>query len=318
LGEGRDAVGAAVAAGIDKVVLTGSAATGRSVLAALADRLVPASVELSGCDAAFVGEDADLPLASRALAFGLRWNGGATCIAPRRAFVVSTRAVELERLVGAEVRRLPHARCPAETARRAAELVQDALARGARLVAGRIPGDEDGFAPCVLAEARPDMALLREELFAPVLALAPVPDDEAALRAAAACPYALGAVVFGGPRRAVEFAGRIRAGVVLVNDVIVPTADPRLPFGGRGASGFGTTRGAEGLLEMTLPKAVVVRRGGHRHLDLPAAGDADLFQDYIKAAHGTGWRARGGALVRLGGALLRRFREKGTHERTHE
>ena len=91
--------------------------------------------------------------------------------------------------------------------------------------------------------------------------------------------------------------------------MIVPTADPRLPFGGRGRSGYGVTRGADGLLEMTRPKAIVVRRGSFRpHLDPPHPLDGDLFRHYLAAAHGgsLGQRLRGAANVVL--TLIQRGR----------
>ena len=78
--------GAASRAGFDRIVLTGSAATGAAVLAAAAPRLTPATMELSGNDAVFVLPGADLDRAGGRLAYGLRLNGGATCIAPRRVF----------------------------------------------------------------------------------------------------------------------------------------------------------------------------------------------------------------------------------------
>jgi hypothetical protein len=80
---------------------------------------------------------------------------------------------------------------------------------------------------------------------------------------------------------------------VVVNDVIVPTADPRLPFGGRGHSGFGVTRGAAGLLELTHLKAVAVRHGHWRpHYEPPRPQDEGLFRDYLVAAHGASPRER--------------------------
>ena len=91
--------GEAIAAGVDKVLLTGSAATGREVLAELARRLVPATMELSGCDALFVLPGADLDRVARAVRFGLTLNGGATCIAPRRVFVPQDLARELEKRI---------------------------------------------------------------------------------------------------------------------------------------------------------------------------------------------------------------------------
>ena len=66
------------------------------------------------------------------------------------------------------------------------------------------------------------------------------------------------------PARAAELAGRLRTGMVTINDVIVPTAHPGLPFGGRAESGWGVTQGAEGLLEMTVPQVVGVRKGSFR------------------------------------------------------
>jgi aldehyde dehydrogenase (NAD+) len=110
--------------------------------------------------------------------------------------------------------------------------------------------------------------------------------DDEALELAAQSPYALGATVFGEESSARDFAKRVNAGVVVINDLIVPTADPRVPFGGRGASGFGTTRGALGLLEMTTPKAVVVQRGRRlRHLEPMPLNAEEFFLAYLAAMH---------------------------------
>ncbi len=253
LSEDPAAAREAIAQGVDKVLLTGSAATGREVLAGLARRLIPATLELSGCDPLFVLAGADLDRVARALRFGLTLNGGATCIAPRRVFVVRDLA-------------------PALTGRIAHEL--------------------------------PGIALGPE-----AMTITAVSDEDEALAEAARSPYALGASVFGHEAEAVAFAGWVRAGVVVVNDLIVPTADPRLPFGGRGESGFGVTRGAEGLVELTRPKVVAVRRGRRLfHLEAPQAGDAELFTAYLTLTHAGGvWpRLRGAAdLTR---ALIRRGR----------
>jgi hypothetical protein len=77
-----------------------------------------------------------------------------------------------------------------------------------------------------------------------------------------------------------------RAGSVKINDLIVPTADPRLPFGGRDASGYGVTRGADGLLEFTRIKTVSTRVGRFRpHYEQEHADDMALFMAYLRAAH---------------------------------
>ena len=296
----------AIAAGVDKVLLTGSAATGREVLADLARLLVPATVELSGCDALFVLPGADLDRVARAVRFGLALNGGATCIAPRRVFVPHALAPALEEKIAVLARALPAVPLDLETAARARVLAAGAVESGARLLAGDL-GSQYDFAPMVLADARPGMRLLEMDIFAPVVSLVRVAGPEEALAEAAACPYALGASVFGPEEAAFAFAGRVRAGAVVVNDVIVPTADPRLPFGGRGESGFGVTRGDEGLLEMTVLKTVSVRRGKRLpHLDLPHPQDAELFHAYLTLAHAGGLRARLRGAVDLMRSLLGR------------
>jgi acyl-CoA reductase-like NAD-dependent aldehyde dehydrogenase len=255
----RAATGAAAAAsGYDRIVLTGSARTGAAVLAASAATLTPCTMELSGNDPVFVLPGADLDLAARCLGYGLRLNAGATCIAPRRVFATEAAAAALAERLAPLAAALPEATPPAPVRALLERLVAEAEAGGA--VASRHPG------ATIVRGARPGMALLREDVFAPALSFVSLPggdwDTEAALRGAADCPYALGASVFGPVAAARALAARIDAGSVAVNDVIVPTADPRLPFGGRRRSGFGVTRGAEGLLEMTAIKTVSVRRPG--------------------------------------------------------
>ncbi len=308
LSEAPEAAMQAIEGGVDKVVLTGSAKTGTRVLASLAPHLTPATMELSGCDAAFVRPDAELELVVAALAFSLRWNGGATCIAPRRVFVPASLAAPLEDRLVERVRELGPFVVEARLLDRARHIVQQARQNGARLLCGGFESDGRMW-PVILADVTPDMAALRADIFAPVIFLMRVTDDDAALRVAASCPYALGAVVFGRESTARQLAAQVRAGVVLINDVIVPTADPRLPFGGLGRSGYGVTRGAEGLLEMTAVKALSVRRGRwHPHFDPPHPSHADLFRAYLQAVHGASWRTRVAAM-RVGlRALTRRSR----------
>jgi acyl-CoA reductase-like NAD-dependent aldehyde dehydrogenase len=318
LPESAEAAVDAIEAGIDKAILTGAALTGEKVLTCLAPRLVPATLELSGCDAAFVLSDADLDLTARALRFALRWNGGATCIAPRRVFVSQAIAGALESHLLGALREAARDSDRWKLGPKADALIRDAISRGARPISGLgAARDREGW-PTVLADASATMPLLTEDVFAPVLALVPVTCDEEALGAAGQCPYALGATIFGEEQHARALAGHVRAGTVVVNDVIVPTADPRLPFGGRGRSGFGVTRGAEGLLEMTVLKVITVRHGRtHRHLNKPDFTDDEFVRRYIEAVHGATWKQRWGAWFRLFSKLIRNVltggeREEGT------
>ena len=276
---------AAAAAGFDRIVLTGAAETGVQVLRTAAERLTPTTMELSGSDAVFVLPGADLALLARCLAYGMRLNGGATCIAPRRVFVPRELAGRLETMLLPLLASCPAAEVPEAVSSRLATYLEQAAAMDANV-------HWAGFGrPVLLANARPDMALLRQDVFAPWLALIPVADIEEALQADTACPFALGASIFGPLAPARALAKRVRAGAVCINDLIVPTADPRLPFGGSGRSGFGRTRGAEGLLEMTVTKTVSVRRGRLRpHLAAPRQNDAARFATMALILHG-GWRA---------------------------
>ncbi|HYO16283.1 MAG TPA: aldehyde dehydrogenase family protein [Thermoanaerobaculia bacterium] len=308
LPEEPEAARAALAAGVDKVLLTGSAATGRAVLAELAGRLVPATMELSGCDALFVLPGADLDRVARAVRFGLTLNAGATCIAPRRVFVPRAVAGELADRIAELAAALPAVTVDPEVACRARVLAAGALEGGARLLAGSLEPADD-FQPLVVADALPTMRLLQEDLFAPAVSLVSVGDVEEALADDALCPYALAVSIFGPEGEARALAGRVRAGVVVINDVIVPTADPRLPFGGRGESGFGVTRGAEGLLDLTVPKVVAVRRGRQLpHLGKRHPEDAALFHAYLTLTHAGELRARFRGAAGLLRALIRRGR----------
>jgi hypothetical protein len=133
----------------------------------------------------------------------------------------------------------------------------------------------------------------------------PVSDLREAIEASLRCPYALGASVFGLRGQAASIAAQVRAGVVVVNDMIVPTADPRVTFGGRGLGGFGATRGAEWLLEMTVAKAILVRTGRWRpHLDRQGAALPRLATDYVAMAHGRSVLGHAGALFRLVRGLI--------------
>ena len=138
------------------------------------------------------------------------------------------------------------------------------------------------------------------------------PDDGAALAWAEQSEFGLGASIFSADGAAAhELARQWPSGFVTINDLIVPTADPRLPFGGLRSSGFGITRGAEGLLEMTSAHVIAVRRGRWLpHLQPAQSGDEELFAAYIKLAHQQG-TSRLAGLRELWRAARRRGKEAG-------
>jgi len=102
--------------------------------------------------------------------------------------------------------------------------------------------------------------------------------------------YGLGISLFGGENWVERLLPHCRSGFVTVNDILAPTADPRAPFGGRGLSGYGVTRGEEGLLAMTYPQAVFTNRGPRFHLWPPSGRELALMQAYTDFNHGSPWR----------------------------
>jgi acyl-CoA reductase-like NAD-dependent aldehyde dehydrogenase len=295
----REAGQALTEAAVDHLVFTGSAATGRIIARKLGERLIPSTLELSGCDAQFVLEDADVSLAARAAWFGATLNRGQTCLAVRRAFV--QRSVYAP--FCAALRELAEQAHPVRLAlpaqvRFTERLVREALADGARLLLDTLLANPDECAPAVVIDARPEMALCQEASFAPVLAVLPFDSLEEALRMESRCPYALGTSIFTrNEARAALLAEELRAGMVAINDVIVSTAHPATPFGGRGDSGWGVTQGAEGLLEMTLPQVVSLRGGRFRpHYDMAmgqgAERQAEFLHGLLESAHAPTLRQR--------------------------
>jgi acyl-CoA reductase-like NAD-dependent aldehyde dehydrogenase len=296
----------ALAEGPGKVIFTGSSANGQRVLDTLAASATPAVMELSGSDAVLVMPSADLPQVAKAVAFGLRLNGAAVCMSPRRLFASRTSMTALKPFLKAELAKIPAVKLDAATASKLEALLSDAVANGA-IVHGEVRAEAQ--APVLVLGANARMKITRSDIFAPVLSLLESESMLHALDQYAQCPYALTASIFcgkGDEKQARTMARMLQAGTVLVNDLIAPTADPRVPFGGRGASGYGVTRGAEGLLEMTAVKTLLVRHGGTmRHLEPTREQDIKTFGSLIALAHGKGLAARWAALIELIRSALR-------------
>jgi aldehyde dehydrogenase (NAD+) len=287
-----EAAQSAITAGVDKVFFTGSATSGKTLLKQLAETLTPCVAELSGCDAVFVLPSADLSRVVKALAFGMRLNGSATCMAPRRIILVGASAERRDAFVQGLLTALDSVegvRLSSRVRQDLRSLLEDATVAGASVHCEL----DDLQRPMLVTSATPEMHIAQADIFAPVLALMEARNGQEAIAMNESCSYALTAAVFGEEHEALALAAKVTAGTVMVNDLIVPGADPRTPFGGRKSSGFGTTQGAEGLLEMTAPKTIVVRRGsGTNHYEATTPAHEAMFKGVIKASHLSGWRAR--------------------------
>jgi succinate-semialdehyde dehydrogenase/glutarate-semialdehyde dehydrogenase len=259
----------------DKVLFTGSVATGRSVAEACAKKLIPSVLELGGKDAMIVLADADLDVAASAAVWGSYTNCGQVCLSVERLFVEEPVSESFAALCVAKTKklRLGPGSDPStdigplirpQHVQRMSELIRDAVSRGARVLCGGHPRPDLGpnfFEPTVIAGVDSSMKLFQEETFGPILALQSVRDAESAITRANDSPFALSASVWtGDTRRGETIAKRLRAGAVMVNDAICYFAIAEAPHGGCGASGWGRTHGKAGLLEMVQTKYIDLDR----------------------------------------------------------
>ncbi len=276
-----------IEAGADKVFFTGSVPAGKAVLRRLAEKVVPCVVDLSGCDALIVLPGADVGLVVKALAFGMRLNGSSTCMAPRRVLLVGTTSQQkdtlVERLLVA-FQSVEPVRLNTATHQRLGPLLEDAVADGAR-VCGVF--SDEGMRPILVADGAPSMAVAQEDIFAPVVTLIALKDVAEVLAAQAANPFGLTASIFGPEAACRALAQKLDVGSVFINDVIVPSVDPRVPFGGRRMRGFGVTQGVEGLLEMTSIQTIAARSRltGTWHLAPMTGHHGGLFAGVIRLTY---------------------------------
>jgi acyl-CoA reductase-like NAD-dependent aldehyde dehydrogenase len=258
---------------VDKLAFTGSAPTGRKVMAACAETLTPVLMELGGKDAMIVDEDADVVAAADGAVWGAMSNGGQTCIGIERAYVaekVYDAFVAEARALAGKLRPGSHenASYGPMTMASQADVVRrhlsDATERGGRALTGGGVDDDGGavwVAPTVLVDVPEDSAAVREETFGPTLTVTRVRDAEEALRLANATAYGLAGSVYSGDKdRAMSLARRLRSGMTSINSVLTFASVPALPFGGVGESGFGRIHGEDGLKEFTRAKSITRQR----------------------------------------------------------
>lgn len=259
---GADGGRALCRAGCDKYLLTGSRATGRAVMKLLADGLKPSVMELSGSDPYVILPDADWGLAVNTLVWASFQYSGQTCVAPRRVFVLKEDEEKFLAALRAEWKRnavyldekgMLRSADRAADEKRKLMLLQE---KGAKLLMGGEIQDPSSayFPPQVYGGVAPaDIEGL--DFMSPVFFVFPCEDERSLLGELARTPFGLGASVWTRDRsKARLFAERIDAGQVWVNDSIFSVALGEAPFGGRRESGFGSTRGAEGFMEMVRPK----------------------------------------------------------------
>lgn len=256
-------------AGVDKIAFTGSATTGKRVMAACAENLVPVVIEAGGKDSVIVDEDADIAAAAEGALWSSMSNAGQTCIGAERVYVhravfepFMTELLKQARTVTAHA--APDSLIGPITMPSQLDVIQrhidDAIAKGGRVVLGGSDAVGERFVqPTIITHVPEDSQAVTEETFGPTLVVNPVDDMDEAIQLTNATEYGLAGSVYG-KRRAVSIAERVRSGMTSINAVAMFAGVPSLPFGGVGQSGFGRIHGPDGLREFTYAKAITRQR----------------------------------------------------------
>jgi len=266
---------ALVEAAPDKIMFTGSVATGKKIAAAAAKNLTSTVLELGGKDPMIVFADADLELAAGAAVWGAFCNAGQSCSSVERLYVHESVAEELTRKIVEKTKQLQQdtgdkeaTSVAAMSSERQVKIVEDHVedfrAAGAKIeTGGRRNAELEGlfYEPTVITGAHNDMRAMQEETFGPTLPIATFSTEEEAIRLANDSEFGLTASVwtkdYAKGRRVAE---RIEAGSVCVNEVLYTHGIGQTPWGGFKNSGRGRTHGREGLLELVQPQHIHVNR----------------------------------------------------------
>ena len=256
---------------VRKLSFTGSTEVGRILLKEAADQVVNCSMELGGNAPFVVFADADLDAAIDGAMIAKMRNGGEACTAANRLYVERPIAQEFSLRLTERMRRLAVGPgldeqtqvgplVNAEAVAKVQELVDDAVAAGARVTTGGSPLDRPGFyyPPTVLIDVPAHAALLGEEIFGPVAPVVAFDSEDEAVGLANDTEYGLVAYVYTGDlARGLRVSGRIEAGMIGLNRGVV--SDPAAPFGGVKQSGIGREGGHEGVLDYTESKYIATQ-----------------------------------------------------------
>jgi benzaldehyde dehydrogenase (NAD) len=259
---------------VRRVNFTGSTAVGRVIARRCADNLKPCLLELGGKAPMIILEDANLDEAVKAAAFGAFMNQGQICMSTERIIPVAAVAEEFAQRFAAKARSMASgdpregktplgAVVDRRTVERVNALIDDAVAAGARVLAGG-KAHEVVMPATVIDGVTSKMKLYREESFGPIVAIIRATDEADAIRLANDSEYGLSAAVFtGDAARGLRVARQIRSGMCHINGSTVHD-EAQMPFGGVGASGYGRFGGAAGIDQFTELRWITIETApGH-------------------------------------------------------
>jgi acyl-CoA reductase-like NAD-dependent aldehyde dehydrogenase len=274
--DAAEVVGALIdAPEVRRINFTGSTAVGKIIARRAAEHLKPVLLELGGKAPMLVLEDADLEEAVKAAAFGAYMNQGQICMSTERIIVVDAVADEIARLFADKVEGMPvgdpaagntplGAVVDRKTVDHCYALVQDAVDKGAELLAGGETTHNVLMPAHLVDRVTPDMKLFRDESFGPDVGIIRARDAEHALELANDTEFGLSASVFTRDiAKGIEIARRVQSGICHVNGPTVHD-EAQMPFGGVKASGYGRFGGKAGIDAFTELRWITVEtQPGH-------------------------------------------------------
>ena len=267
----------------DHLMFTGSTRVGRLVAEAAGRNLTPVTLELGGKSPAIVDRSADIAQAAERIAYGKLLNAGQTCIAPDYALVPEGRVQEfadklqshMQRMFGTDPANKDYTSIVSDRHYQRLEgLVADAAAKGARIMQAAKPGDpawksKRKFPPTIVVGTTPDMAIMQEEIFGPLLPIMGYRDAAEPVAYINSRDRPLALYWFGTDEAARdEVLARTVSGGVTVNDCLFHFAQMHQPMGGVGASGSGAYHGEWGFRTLSKLKPVFYRSRFNRLADL--------------------------------------------------
>lgn len=255
-----------------KIFFTGSARTGKRILAQAAEKLIPVDIELGGKDQAIVFDDVNLQRAVSGILWGALTNAGQSCSSVERIYVQASIYDKFVEQLTAEAKRLVvnsgdtgNADVGGMTVDFQLDIVrkqvEDARTKGAKIHCGGeiLHNNELFYLPTVVTQVTPDMLLNKEETFGPLLPVMKFTSEEEVINLTNATEFGLSASVWShDKKRAERVARQLECGAVSINNVMLTEGNPALPFGGCKASGYGRQKGEEGLLGYTRSKSLLI------------------------------------------------------------
>jgi aldehyde dehydrogenase (NAD+) len=259
------------------IFFTGSPAVGKVVMKAASEHLTSVTLELGGKSPVIVDDTYDAARAAEKITWGKCVNAGQTCIAPDYLLIHQSRLEPFLKAFAERVERMydpqgKGVRASQEYGRiintrnfhRVKGLIDDAVAKGARLaIGGELVEEEKFIAPHVLIDVTADMAIMREEIFGPALPVITFTDLKEVPSLIARLERPLALYIMSNSRRNTEYLlHNTTAGGTAINDVMVTSVNPLLPFGGINNSGIGKSNGHHGFIEFSNERGVLKRSWG--------------------------------------------------------